>query len=178
MKVVRGRADARWLPSRYNFAIFRLYAFVRMRTAKAEPADVAMVIDRHQSAAENFTVGAWTTLTLAAYVAAVLSRSWALPLAILAAIPMAILLLQFTIVIVGVLLIRRENNLRVNSVVLMVLLTGAAAYFARSESWVRYAAWQFLAVLAINAVAAVAVRMMRGAIAETESAVGGFLSEL
>lgn len=178
MNIVRGRADARWLPSRYNFALFRLYGLTRMLNAKPAPADVAMVVDRHQSAGENFTVGAWTTLTLAAYVASVLSGSWGLVLAIVASLPVAILLMHVPIIFFGVVFIRRGNNLRLSSMIMMTLLTGAAVHFARDPSWVRFAAWQFLAVLTINGIAAVAVLLMRGVIARVESSVGGYSSEL
>lgn len=178
MKVVRGRADARWLPSRYSFALFRLYGFLRMRFARPQTAGVALIIDRNQSAAENFTVGAWILLTLAAYVAATLARWWTLPGALLAAIPVALLLINATVVIIGVLLIHRGNNLRMNSIVLITMMTGAAGHFAREQSWVRFAAWQFLAVLALNALAAVFVLLLRNAMAEAESTLGGFTSEL
>jgi hypothetical protein len=178
MKVVRGRADARWMPSRYTFALCRLYAFLKMRNAKPEVADVAFVADRHQSAAENFTVGAWILLTLTAYAAATLARWWAFPIAVIAALPVALLLLQLSITIVGIILIRRENNLRVNSVVMMAWMTAAAVYFARSQSWVRFVAWQFLTVLALNAIAAVVVLLLRAPIANVESSLGGFSSEL
>jgi hypothetical protein len=178
MRVVRGRADARWMPSRYTFALCRLFAFVKMRNGKAETADVAFVADRHQSAAENFTVGAWIILTLSAYVAAMLTRWWSPPVALLAALPIALLLIQLSVAAVGIILIRRENNVRVSSVVLMAWMTAASAYFARSQSWVRFAAWQFLAVLALNAIAAIVVLLMRDAIADVESSLGGFSSEL
>lgn len=178
MKIVRGRADARWMPSRYTFALSRIFAFVKMRNAKAEMADVAYVADRHQSAAENFTVGAWIILTLSAYVAATLARWWPLPIALLAALPIALFLIHLSVIAVGIILIRRENNLRVSSVVLMAWMTAATAYFARSQSWVRFIAWQFLAVLALNAIAAVVVLLMRDPIADVESSLGGFSSEL
>ncbi len=178
MKVVRGRADARWLPSRYSFALFRLYGFLKMRRARPQTADVALMIDRNQSATESFTVGAWILLTLAAYVAATLARWWTLPGALVAAIPIALLLINASIVVIGVLLIHRGNNLRLNSIVLMALMTCAAAHFARAQSWVRFFAWQFLAVLALNALAAVCVLLLRDAMDEAESALGGFSSEL
>lgn len=178
MKVVRGRGEARWLPSRFHFALFRLFAYLRLRSARPEVVDAAFAIDRHQSAFENFAVGTWTLLSLAAYVAWMLMPRWPLPLVLVGAPVIAVMLMQPPIIIVGVLLIRRQNNLRLNSVVLMSLLTAAAVYFARIEGWVRYAAWQFLGMLALNAVAAVIVMMLRGSMAELESSLGGFTSEL
>lgn len=178
MKIVRGRADARWLPSRFNFALFRLYAFVRMRTAKPQLADVALVIDRNQNPIESAVLSTWTTATLACYAAGTLFASWPLPLALLAGIPVAITCLEIPLVVVGVPLWRRENNIPLNSFVMMSLLTAAAVYFARAESWIRFAAWQFLAAVGLNAIAAGIVFLLRGEIAEMESAVGGITSEL
>lgn len=178
MKIVRGRADARWLPSRFNFALFRLYAFLRMKNAKPEPADVALVIDRNQNPIESAVLSIWTTATLACYVAATLFASWPLPLGLLAAAPVAITCLEIPIVIVGIPLRRRRNNIPLNSFVLMSLLIAAAVYFTRLQSWARFAAWQFLAVVALNTVAAAIVFLLRGSIAEMERNAGGITSEL
>ncbi|MEO8382899.1 MAG: hypothetical protein ABI779_24795 [Acidobacteriota bacterium] len=177
MNIIRGRVDAQWLPLRHNFALFRLYALVGMVNSRPVPGDVAVVVDRHQSAGENFLVGAWTTLTLSCYAAHVLSaRSWTL--AAIAALPLAIVLMHVPIVTFGVLFMKRGNNLRLNSMILMASLTGAAAYFARDPSWVRFVAWQFLAILALNGVAAVALLPFRGVIARWETSLGGYSSEL
>ncbi len=178
MRIVRGRADARWLPSRFNFGLFRLYAFLRMKLAKPQPADVSLVIDRNQNPVESAVLSTWTTATIACYAAGTLFASWPLPLALLAGIPVAITCLEIPIVAVGLALRHRENNIPLNSAVLMLLLVAAAAYFARTQSWVRFAAWQFLAVVALNAIAAVIVFSLRGAIADMEHAVGGITSEL
>lgn len=178
MRVVHGRADARWLPSRFNFALFRLFAYVRMKRAQPEPADVALVIDRNQNNIESFTLAAWSTLTLTCYAAGTLFASWPLPLALLAGVPVAITCLEIPIVTVGLIVRRSENNIGLNSVVLMSLLIAAAVMFARAQSWVRFAAWQFLGAIALNVVAAGIVFLLRGAIAEMENAAGGLSSEL
>ena len=178
MRVIRGREDARWMPSRFRFALFRLYAYGRLRSATARTADVAYIIDRDQSAVENFTVGIWTILSAGAYLTWLLWPRWPLALALFAAPVIAVMLMQVSVVAVGVLLLRRKDNLRVNSVVLMTLLTAAAVYFARVDGWVRYAAWQFLGVLALNAFAAVVVALLRSRIASLESTLGGFASDL
>jgi hypothetical protein len=44
--MVHGNAAARWLPSRHNFALFRLLAWLRLRNAHPEPAPVILGIDR------------------------------------------------------------------------------------------------------------------------------------
>ena len=178
MKVVRGRADARWLPSRFNFALFRLYAFVRMTLAKPEPADVSLVIDRNQNPIESAVLSIWTTATLTCYAAATLFASWPLPLALLAGVPVAITCLEIPIVTLGVSLRHRANNIPLQSFVLMSLLTGAPVYLSRSQTWGRVAAWQFLGAVTLNAVAAGIMFLLRGSIAEMENAVGGITSEL
>jgi hypothetical protein len=182
VKIVRGRADARWLPSRFNFAIFRLFAFFRMKTATPEPRDVALVIDRNQNNVESFTLAAWVTLTVTCYVAGTLFASWPLPLALLAGIPVAITCLEIPIVTVGLIVRHTKSNIGLNSVVLMSLLLAAALYFVRAQSfassWVRFVAWQFLGAVALNVIAAAIVFLLRGAIAEMENAAGGLTSEL
>lgn len=183
MRVVSGRSDARWLPSRFNFAIFRLFAFLRMRITKPEPRDVALVLDRNQSAIETYTISAWTVLTVCCYVAETLLASWPLPLAFLAAIPIVNVAFEIPIILVGTTILRGDrDNLEKQSGMLMIVLTALSLCIALAErfahSWVRFAAWQFLAVVALNGIAAMFVFLLRGAIAEMESAVGGISSEL
>lgn len=177
MRAVHGRADARWLPSRFNFALFRLYAFVRMKTAKPEPADVTLILDRNQNPIESAVLSVWTTATLTCYVAGTLFGSWPLIPALLTAIPVAITCLKLPIVAVGVPLRHRANNIPLQSFVLMSLLIAIAGYLARAQSWVRFAAWQFLAVAALNLVAAGIVFLLRGRMAAMDDAVGGITSE-
>jgi hypothetical protein len=179
VKIVRGRADARWLPSRYNFAIFRLIAYARMRGATTELRDVTLIVDRNQNNLESYGIAAWVTLTVVCYLAGTLFATWPLPLALLAAVPVAITLLELPILVVGVCLLRRrENNIGLHSVVVMSLLIAAALYFARAESWLRFVAWQFLGALAVNALAAPIAFLLRGSIADMDDAVGGISSEL
>jgi len=177
VKVVRGRLDARWLPSRFHYAIFRLIAYVKMRGAKPRYGDVSLILDSHQNNLESYLIAAWATLTVTCYVAGTLLASWPLALALVVAVPVAITCLEIPIVVVG-LVRRRENNIGLNSVLVMSLLIAAALYFARAHSWVRFAAWQFLGGVALNALAAPVVVLLRGSIAEMENSVGGISSEL
>lgn len=182
MRVISGRADARWLPSRFRFALFRLFAFVRMRAAKPEPRDVALVIDRNQSVIESYTISAWTALTVVCYLAETLLDSWPLPLAFIAAIPLVNVVFEIPIILLGTIVRRDRNNLDTQSAFLMVLLSAASLYIALAESfarsWIRFAAWQFLALVALNAIAAALMFLLRGAIARMETEVGGITSEL
>lgn len=183
MTFVRGRTDARWLPSRYNFALFRLAAYLRLRRAHARTAHVNFFIDRHQSAFENCAVAIWITLTVACYIAATMFGEW--PVA--ASVPLSVLLsaavaIELPVVVSGAIVAplwkavtggRDENNIRFNSTVVMTIFILAALYFAASKSWARYAAWQFLAVVAANAVASLLVFLLRRPIARIESDIRG-----
>ncbi len=177
MKIVRGRADARWLPSRFNFALFRLLACAMMRAATPEHRDVSLIIDRNQNNIESHLVGIWTTLTLTCWIAGTLFASWPVPLALIAALPVAAASLQIPVVTVP-LLRRGTDNVRLNSIIIMTLLIAAALYFARAHTWIRFAAWQFLGGLALNVLAAPFAYLLRGSIAGMDNAVGGISSEL
>lgn len=179
MKVVRGRADARWLPSRFRYALFRLIAWVRMRAARPEARDVTLMIDPDQNNLESPLIGIWATLTITGYAVGTLFASWPLVLAIPAGILVAITCLEIPIVTLGVLLRKRKSNIALNSVVLMSLLVAAALYFTRAHQlWMRVVAWQFLGGVALNALAAPFAFLLRGSMAEMENAVGGTPSEL
>ncbi|HUR81668.1 MAG TPA: hypothetical protein VM733_12945 [Thermoanaerobaculia bacterium] len=177
MKIVRGRADARWLPSRFNFALFRLLAFSMMRVAAPEHRDVSLIIDRNQNNLESHLVGLWTTLTVTCWLAGTLFASWPVPLALVVAFPLAINCLSFPVV--AMLAARRgATNVGLNSVMIMTMLIIAALCFARAHTWIRFVAWQFLGGIALNAIAAPFAYLLRGSIAEMDNAAGGISSEL
>jgi hypothetical protein len=170
LNLVRGRAEARWLPSRHHYAIFRLAAYVRLRLTRGTRAEnVAFAIDRDQSATENHGMAAWIALTAACYFSGGPFESWPLPLGLLIGALLTVVLMHVPICTFGLLLPNR-NNIRLTSNVTMLVLIAAAAYYATSPSWVRFVAWQFLAVLVLNAVAAMIVVALRGSIARVEAA--------
>ena len=170
MRLVRGRAEARWLPSRHRFALFRLFAFLRLRSAQPEPREgLILVVDRDQSAAEHHSVSLWIVLTVTCYFAVTLFASWPLPLALPVSFVVAAAAVEVPLLVFGTF-----APPRVNSFLCMSVFTAAAAYFAMERSWVRFAAWQFLALLALNALAAAIVFLLRGPIARLER---GVLSE-
>lgn len=177
MRIVRSRADARWLPSRHNFALFRLLAYLRGRNAKPEPADAILIVDRHQSAFENYAVSAWVLFTLTCYLAATLFASWPVPLALAAALPVAAVAAHVPFFLAAALLapfpIRDQTHLRIQSFLMMLTLLATSAWFATRPSWVRFVAWQFLGFAALNAIAAAIVFALRGPIARMENAIGG-----
>jgi hypothetical protein len=178
VKVVRGRAEARWLPSRHRFALFRLWAFARLRNARPEPRPgLMLVVDPEQTAVEVYSVSTWLWLTTSAYFAYELAKVWPLPLALLAALPLASLSLQaplyvfdlFVQPVVQSMSRTRVNAAAVNSASLIVLEIGVAAYYALERTWVRLVAWQFLALVGLNAIAATIVYLLRGSIARLEA---------
>ncbi len=175
MRIVRGRADARWFPSRHHFALFRLFAYLKLRRAKPEPWDGTLVIDRHQSATETWMVMSWMTLTLACYLAVTLFAGWHVAPAMLVALPLAIVLFEVPAIVSALTIapLFRTNGSRVNGFVVMLLFSAASAYFARHPSWIRFVAWQFLALLALNALAAVIAFPLRHSMAHLEAEVGG-----
>jgi hypothetical protein len=172
VKLVRGRAEARWFPSRHNFALFRLAAFLRLRRAEPEHRDVILVIDRHQSAVETWTVMCWLIVTLACYVAVTLFADWHVAIALAISLPLAFALLQVPPILSALTIGPfTENKIHVNGIVVMLIFTAASVYFATRPTWIRFVAWQFLALLALNAIAAVIVFALRDAIAQLEGGV-------
>lgn len=185
MRLVRGRAEARWFPSRHNAALFRLYAYFRLRNASPEPRNAVLVIDRHQSNVETWLVLLWCVGTAACYLAATVFARWNVALAMLAALPLAFMLIEFPAVLLGltvaplwrVLTRTSGNGIAINSFVMMLLLAGASCYFTTQRTWARFVGWQFLVLLALNAIAAVVVFLLRDSIARFEAKVGGEISE-
>jgi hypothetical protein len=175
MSVVHGRADARRLPSRHRFALFRLAAFLASRNAQPEPANVSLFLDRDQNAIDHYAASLWIVLTLTCYTAGTLFAGWPVAAALAISFPIAAAALQALIVFVGLVAgpAAAARRHRMSSFVMMALLMVLAAHFARGTSWVRFAAWQFLAVIALNALAAVIVYLLRRPIARLESAVIG-----
>jgi hypothetical protein len=180
--VVRGRAEARWLPSRFNFALFRLYALFRLRTAKREERPMMFVIDRHQSAAENYLVAIWLLATVSCFFAAPLAGRFSPLVAAAIAVPLGSAALQALLCSVGYFVtpaIRRltrmpeQWTLRVDSAIVMFGIFAAALYFASQPSWVRMAAWQFLVLFALNAIAAVALLPFRSSLRRLDVEFGG-----
>jgi len=158
VRIVRDREDARWLPSRFHFALFRLAAFVRMMfTRPQQRRGIIIAIDREQSTIEHYTTSIWFTATIACFFA------YLMPLAI--AIPVATIAIQFPIFMVG-------RGKKVNTAALMSLATIAAAYLATKQTWIRFAAWQFLGILALNAIAEFIMLTLRGAVRRMEARCG------
>ena len=183
MTMVRDRGDARWLPSRFNFALFRLVAYLRLRTSNPQPRPgIAMSIERHQSATENYLVAACVLVLWIAFTAAMLAFAMPFPLACIVAFPAAALIVHLVpMCLIGLLVapVARKitghsalNNLAVSSAIMIVMTIAAAAVLAAGTSPLRYIGTAFLFFTAINALASVVVFTMRRSIAETERRFG------
>ncbi|MEA2336532.1 MAG: hypothetical protein QOE82_539, partial [Thermoanaerobaculia bacterium] len=102
MNVVVDRPEARWLPSRHRFALARLIAYVTLRGARGvaeKPEHLILPIDRDQTAVEMNSIAVWVLATTICYVAAVLPLAW--PIALIIAIPLALIAVHFPIVVIG-----------------------------------------------------------------------------
>ena len=172
MNVVTDRPQARWLPSRHRFALARLIAYAKLRDARDAATDaehLILPIDRDQTAAEMNGVAIWVFVTTVGYIASALPLIW--PAAIVVAMPIAAVVLQFPTVIIGPIvrmLIGDGNHIKIISAMAMTLLVIASSYVAASNSWARYVAWFFFAVLIVNGAAAFVVWLLRGGIRAAE----------
>ncbi len=181
MRIVRGRAEAQWMPSRYIFALFRLFAYLRFRTARPKAHDVLLVIERAQSNVEVNVVVSWVLLTGACYIAELGLGSWPLALAIPFGALLANFVMQATIVVSAFTfapLWRGVTRLEtpassVNSFMVLAVAAAGSAYCLGHPSWVRFVAWQFFAVCALNALASAILFALRGSIARLEAAMPG-----
>jgi hypothetical protein len=181
VRVVRDRGDARWLPSRFNFALFRLIAYFRLRTAKPETTPgVVMAVHRHQTAAEAYLASVCVFLVIASFIASLLASSMPFGAACIVAIPTSAIVIPPMVVAVGIVarLARKtinlssDHNIAVSSVMLMAIIIAAATLLAAGESPLRHVGTAFLLLVGANAVAAVAVFMMERPIADAERRFG------
>ena len=136
---------------RNHFALARLVA--RFMPRRPSPSNTIYFVDRHQSAAENYIVAAWFLLSTTCFIAAALPL--ATPLALLAAFPLALIAIQLPIFVTGL----PFSNVRLNSLFMMLCGAAAALYFSIQPGWVRFVAWTFLGIIALNAVAFVIVQL-------------------
>jgi len=174
MNVIVNRSAARWLPSRHRFALAQLVAFARLRQGEPQdasgPDHLILHVDRDQSAAEAYAVAVWVFVTVAAYLAATLPMP--LPPAIILAIPLASIVLHTPIVGGGLILrliLGDNDHVKIVSVGTMSLLIVWSFYVARGDSWARFVAWFFFAVLACNAIAAAILWLLRAEVQAEEN---------
>ena len=152
MNVVHDRPQAKWLPSRHRFALARLVAFVMLTCGTGPTSDVdrlMLAIDPDQSTIENYAASIWYLGSLTCFLSAFVP--------LLIAFPIALIVIEIPIYAFGV----PFGNRRVTSAGYVLCGAGAAAYFALQPTWIRFAAYAFLGVLALNAIAFVIMWPLR-----------------
>ena len=168
MRVVRDRAEARWLPSRFHFALGRLTAYlVYRRTAPREQCGLALAIDRNQNSIESYVASIGVLVVTACYTSVVLARFVHPVAAGLLAAPTVLIILQFVIPLLPLAAGRYAAD--VNSMFLTIAIVALSLYFGVSGGWVQVVARAFLAVMLLNALAAVAVWPLRRRFLELEA---------
>ena len=170
MNAVRDCPAAKWFPSRHRFALARMFAFVRSHFPVRPRTDVDHIlisIHPDHSALETYTVAIWFYVTLTCYIAAVLPIRWMVTAPLIAAL--AVQIVTGSISAMGSV---RANHLRRNSMSLFGLMIIASAWFAMQPGLVRYVAWFFLAVVAVNAIAWLVMIALRNSVRELEQRCG------
>jgi hypothetical protein len=171
VKVVRERADARWLPSRHRFAIFRLIAWALFRRMgpTREPG-LALGIDRDQSALESYVVATWIMASATCFTFALLDRVLLSPVAAVLAPISAVIALQVFVVAPGLVKAWRDrDNTGINSFITMLVMSVTALYLIQEDHWSRSVAWFFLVCLGVNALASIVAWLMRNRFAAMEN---------
>lgn len=154
----------KWLPSRHHFALARLIALAMCHPERSEGSSehAMFAIDRHQSTAENYAVSILYTAITTCYIAALLPL-WT-PIALVAALPLAMIAIQLLVIGGGLVL----RTMAASSAFMMLCAVAASLYFATYTTWVRFPAYAFLAVVALNAVAYVVMWLLRDRVRELE----------
>lgn len=175
MRMVRDREDARWLPSRYRYALFRLLAYGMFRAKGPTPkAGIVITIDRDQTALESYAMAIWLTFVSSCFAIAILTSFVSVRAALFVGPPVAVIALQaFTSIaaFAGTAWPDR-NSVGIISFLTIFLVAAAALHVAGGGGWPRYVAWTFLGTLAANAVAAVVAYVMRGRFLDAEREAG------
>ena len=165
MRLIRNRADARWLPKRFNLGIFRLIAFVMARKARREDhPGMVLAIDRHQSTFENYLLSIWFVVSFSLYAFGLMRIAGTPPwVAVLLALPAAIVVLQVIVVGTGFLSVatlRGQNHIRLVTAVLMSATILLSAWIATTAHWTRHVGRLAIAGVIVNTVAAVIMRLL------------------
>lgn len=160
MNVVKDKPAAKWLPSRHRFAISRLVAYVVLLVARPKPSDVdhiILAIDRDQSAIECYTAAIWYLGTLTCFLTALVPAVLAFPLALIVVqIPVYAFGLPF-------------DNPRLTSVGYAACGSAASLYFAMRPTWLRFVAYGYLGMIALNALAFAVLWLLRNRVRAAEA---------
>lgn len=182
MRAVRDRAEARWIPSRFDFALFRLFAYARLKASQPQPkAGLVLAIERHQSAVENYLISLCVWVVISAFLASIIAGIVPLSAAWLIALPATGVLVSVEIVVMGMAvdpLVRKllrlsdQAGVDVNSAVTGFFAIACAVLLMTSSSPLRHIGTAYLALLAANVVASAVVFVMHRKIADLERGYG------
>ena len=174
MRLVFDKPLARLLPTRRRYALARLIALVMFRSAAAQPAvdRVVYAIDPDHDALENYFLSLCAGVMAFVYTAALLPlEGYAAALTALIVAPIVTHAPLFTAAIFTGYSARRDFR-SYQSIVHFAMFIALSLYVARLSSPARYVAWSFLALCAVNAVAALIMFFARGAVARMEAECG------
>jgi hypothetical protein len=159
VNVVRDKPAAKWMPSRHRFAIARLIAYVMLFVArpKAPEADhMILAIDRDQSTVESYTTTIWYLGTLTCFLTAFVP--------VILAFPLALIVVEIPIYVFGL----PFNNRRAVSMGYVACGAAASAYFAMQPTWLRFVAYGYFGMLALDAIAFMAMWLLRNRVRAAE----------
>ncbi|HEU4521240.1 MAG TPA: hypothetical protein VFT12_04500 [Thermoanaerobaculia bacterium] len=161
MRVVRDRPEARWLPSRFRFAAFKLAAWMLYRAApRRRQPGLVVAIDRDQTAVESYSMAIVIVTAGTLFAFDPLQRYLAWPLAATIAFISVVIFLHVIITFppIGA---WQNSHIELKSFVTIFFLAAAAIHFATADGWIRYVAWLILAAMSLNAAAAIVVRLAK-----------------
>jgi hypothetical protein len=113
------------------------------------PDRIILAIDPDQSAMENYAASIWFLGSLTCFIAAFVP--------LLVAFPIALIVVEIPIYVFGI----PFGDRHITSAGYVLCGVSAALYFAWQPSWVRFAAYAFLGVIALNAIAFVIMWLLR-----------------
>lgn len=181
MIAVRDQPGARWLPSRFHTASFRLIALIASTVRRREPEHrgIVLVIDRHQNAFENHAMALLVVVLSASFAGMHMAQALRPAVAAILALPVAAILLQVIIVGSGLVFapIARLFGRSIRhggpaAYITFVMLSVYSIYYMRSPLWIRYVARAFIAAVAVNAGAAVIMWLLRRRVIRLEQQYG------
>lgn len=184
MRIVRARGDARWLPSRFHLALFRLYAYARISAAAAEERpDLVLAVDAHQSALEAFFTAAASFTISYVYFADLLTDLVPLALALLVALPVTPIAIQIPLYIFGLtltplirLVARRTQSLRITNALYFAVFAIASYFMLQRSVASRIMAVAFFSFCILELIAMLVAVPLRERMKRVEERVGGVAS--
>lgn len=175
MSIGRPMSLAEFAPARFDHALFRLFGFLLLRRRRPAAPDerrrFLLSSDRHANPIEPYVMSVVVQVVLTLYAFDLLYVDAGFHVAVAALIsPFAGFLFVniFIVAVAAVIALLRwsglagsGSNVGIQSAAFHLFLIAAAAWFAMEERPMRWAALAWLALAGANAVAAVALRLLR-----------------